>query len=155
MADPPRPRGRPRHNVGGIKRSPLTIRTTDAQKDELLRAAKAAGRSLAEEIDFRLGAVRAHPIAEGEDDFEEIMARLEQVVDLAADLRFALDEIEEWVYSTVLAVRKATGATGTKLIWDEGEKKFVPRPADLLPWVPREVEPEPPKPKAKSRRRGK
>ena len=148
----PRPRGRPPLPAEEAKRSPLTIRTNKAQKDELLRAAKAAGRSLAEEIDFRLGAVRAHPATEGKDDFEQILAGLEQVIDLIADLEVTLEDVAGWVYSTILALRKATGAGGTKLMWDEGEKKFVPRPAELPPNARPDVERKPPEQKAKSRR---
>jgi hypothetical protein len=107
-----RPRGRPPLSAEEAKRSPLTIRATKAEKDELLRAGKAAGRSLAEEIKFRLGAVRARPATEGEDDFEQILAGLDQVMDLAIDLQIALDEIENWVYFSIIALRKATGAGG-------------------------------------------
>jgi hypothetical protein len=145
-----RPRGRPPLSAEEAKRSPLTIRATKAEKDELLRAGKAAGRSLAEEIKFRLGAVRARPATEGEDDFEQILAGLDQVMDLAIDLQIALDEIENWVYFSIIALRKATGAGGAKLMWDEAEEKFIPRPADLPPRLPPDVEPEPPKPKPKS-----
>jgi hypothetical protein len=149
-----RPRGRPPLPAEEAKRSPLTIRTTKAQKDELLRAGKAAGRSLAEEIKFRLGAVRARPATEGEDDFEQILAGLEEVMGLAVDLRVALEEIENWVYSSIITLRKATGARGTTPLWWDGEK-FVPRPADLLPIVPPDIEPETPKPRPKSRSRRK
>jgi hypothetical protein len=117
-----------------------------------VRAAKAAGRSLAEEIDFRLGAVRAHPTTEGEGDFEQILASLEQVTDLIADLEITIEDVARWVYSTILALRKATGAGGTKLMWDEAEKKFAPRLAELPPNAQPDVEPKPPEAKAKSRR---
>jgi hypothetical protein len=150
MADPPRRRGRPRHNVDGIKDSPLNIRTTKAQKDELLRAAKAAGRSLAEEIEFRLGAVRAHPAVQGEDAFEQMLARLMHVLGLVAEVQDSIEEIENWVYSTIIALSTATGA-GAKLMWDEVLETFVPRPANMPPVEVQEVEPKPREPKAKSR----
>jgi hypothetical protein len=105
---------------------------------------------LAEEINFRLGAVRAHPAAEGEDDFEQILASLEEVMGLTIDLRTTVEEIENWVYSTMIALRKATGARGTTPLWWDGEK-FVPRPAEFPPIVPPEVEPTEPKPEPKSR----
>jgi hypothetical protein len=154
--NPPRSsRGRPPLPADEAKHFPLTIRTTKAQKDELLRAAKAAGRSLAEEIKFRLGAVRAHPATEGEDDFEQILAGLEQISDLTIDLKIAVEAIEDWVYSSILALRKATGTGGRKLMWDEAQEKFVPRPAGLPPIVPPDAEPKPPEPKPKLQSRRK
>jgi hypothetical protein len=54
MANAPRPRGRPRHNIDEAKRHPLTIRTTKALKDALVAAANSSSRSLAGEIEFRL-----------------------------------------------------------------------------------------------------
>jgi hypothetical protein len=146
-----RPRGRPPLPAEAAKRSPLTVRTTKAQKDELLRAAKAAGRSLAEEIDFRLGAVQAHPALEG--DFEQILAGLEEVMDLIAELETTLEDVASWVYATTLALRKATGAGGTGLMWDASQGKFIPRPAELPPVVRPDADPKPPEPKLKSRRR--
>jgi hypothetical protein len=54
MANPPRPPGRARHNVDGVKRRPLTLHTPDAFKDELIKAAKASGRSLTQEAEFHI-----------------------------------------------------------------------------------------------------
>jgi len=54
MANPPRPSGRPRHNVDGVKRRPLTLHTPDAFKDELIKAAKASGRSLTQKAEFHI-----------------------------------------------------------------------------------------------------
>jgi hypothetical protein len=54
MEDSPRPRGRPPHNPDDVKQHTLSIRTTKALKDELVRASKVSGRSLAGEIEFRL-----------------------------------------------------------------------------------------------------
>jgi len=53
-ATPPKPRGRPPLPPGEGKRTPLTIRSTQALKEELVKAAKASGRSLAQEIELRL-----------------------------------------------------------------------------------------------------
>jgi hypothetical protein len=142
-----RRRGRPPLPADEAKRSPLTIRTTEAQKEELLRAAKAAGRSLAEEIDFRLGAVRAHPpAAQGEID-QTLPASLDFVMELMVEVFSTLREIESWIYSITLDVQKAVGPGGAKLMWDDVDEKFVTR---LRP----ENEPKPPepKPKRKSRR---
>jgi hypothetical protein len=134
-----RRRGRPPLPPGEAKHFPLTIRTTKAQKDELLRAAKAAGRSLAEEVDFRLSAVRARPAAQGEVD--EVLDLLDWVETLVNQMQDKLEEVSGWVYSLTLARQRAAG--GTKLMRDEAEEKFVTRPG---------VEPQPPKPKAKSRK---
>jgi hypothetical protein len=54
MATSPRPPGRPRHNADGLKRRPLTLHTTDGLKNELIKAAKASGRSLTQEVEYRL-----------------------------------------------------------------------------------------------------
>ena len=54
MATPLRPRGRPSLPPGAAKRYPLGIRTTKALKDDLLKASKASGRSLTEEIEFHI-----------------------------------------------------------------------------------------------------
>jgi hypothetical protein len=157
---PAQRRGRPPLPAGEAKRFPLTIRTTKAQKDELLRAAKAAGRSLAEEIDFRLGAVRAHPAAAG--NIDQILAGLDHVLNEIGQLRTDLDGIENWVYFITVDLQNTAGVGGTKLIWDEAEEKFIKRPAGLPPIVrsqakkefatPPDVQPKPPKPKPKSRR---
>lgn len=50
----PRPRGRPALPVDKAKRHAVGIRTTKDIKDLLQRAAEAAGRSLAQEVEFRL-----------------------------------------------------------------------------------------------------
>jgi hypothetical protein len=110
----------------------LTIRTTQAHKAELLRAAKAAGRSLAEEIEFRLGATRTHRSTGG--DFEQIFAMLDQIMDWVVDAETTLTEVVGFVYHTILALQEATGSDGTKLMWDEGEEKFVPRPPKGWIW---------------------
>jgi hypothetical protein len=49
-----RSRGRPRHQADEIKGQPLSIRTTRALKNRLLKAAEISGRSLASEIEYRL-----------------------------------------------------------------------------------------------------
>jgi hypothetical protein len=49
-----RPRGRPALPAESVKRHALGIRTTKALKDALLRASQESGRSLAQEIEFRL-----------------------------------------------------------------------------------------------------
>jgi hypothetical protein len=54
MTNPPRPRGRPPLPAGEAKRYPLAIRSTKEMKDALVRAAKLSGRSLAQEIEYRL-----------------------------------------------------------------------------------------------------
>lgn len=157
---PARRRGRPPLPAGEAKRFPLTIRTTKAQKDELLRASKAAGRSLAEEIDFRLGAVRARPAAAG--NIDQIRAGLDHVLEMIGQLRTDLDDIENWVYGITVELQNTAGVGGTELIWDGAEEKFMKRPAALAPIVrseaekqfvtPPDAEPKPPKPKPKSRR---
>src|SRR5690349_24919119 len=53
-SDGPRPPGRPRHNADELKQAPLSIRTTASLKRALEEAAKASGRSLAQEIEYRL-----------------------------------------------------------------------------------------------------
>jgi hypothetical protein len=137
--NPRRPPGRPRHNPDEVKRQPLTIRTTSAVKARLVKAAKAGGRSLAEEIEFRLGAAQAHFI---DGDVDQTLAALDHVADLAAELQNTLEDVQGWLYSITLALRKA-GSTGpTKLVWDEVEQKFVPRPAALSPNVAREANPK-------------
>ena len=57
MAKPRRPRGRPPLPAGERKaeRETLTFRPTNGMKEELVRAAKRSGRSLAQEIEDRLG----------------------------------------------------------------------------------------------------
>jgi hypothetical protein len=53
-ANPPRRRGRPPLPDDEAKRHPLILRTTKGLMDELAKASKASGRSLTEEIEFRL-----------------------------------------------------------------------------------------------------
>ena len=49
-----RPRGRPALPAEEVKRHPVGFRTTAALKDQLEKAAKASGRSVAQEVEFRL-----------------------------------------------------------------------------------------------------
>jgi len=50
----PRRRGRPPRPPETVKRHPLVIRTTQALKEDLVKASNASGRSLTEEIEYRL-----------------------------------------------------------------------------------------------------
>jgi hypothetical protein len=54
MRDSPRPQGRPRHYPKEPKRFPLAIRTTASLKHALVQACEASGRSLTQEIEYRL-----------------------------------------------------------------------------------------------------
>jgi hypothetical protein len=63
MSDPRRPPGRPRHYADETKRHPLAFRTTAALKRALVEASKVSGRSLAQEIEYRLW----HSLAQSKD----------------------------------------------------------------------------------------
>jgi hypothetical protein len=84
MTNPPRPPGRPRHDIEGIKRSPLTLHITDALKDELRYEAQASGRSLTQEVEYRLRwslsehRARERPLAEIRLDF--LLAEIGELV---------------------------------------------------------------------------
>jgi hypothetical protein len=54
VSDPPRRPGRPRHHADEAKRCPLAIRTTYSLRYALERASAASGRSLTQEIEYRL-----------------------------------------------------------------------------------------------------
>src|ERR1700737_3199629 len=79
MGPPPRPRGRPRRPVDDVKRHVLGIRTTRALKDAVVKASKASGRSLTEEVEYRL----ARSFEEDDRDREMSLAeiRIDSLVD--------------------------------------------------------------------------
>jgi hypothetical protein len=103
MADSPRPRGRPPHNPHDVKQHTLSIRTTKALKDLLVRASKVSGRSLAGEIEFRLLQSLA---ADREKSPAEV--RLDRIT---ADIRDAM---------IAIALEVGVGAVGTRkyLVFD-------------------------------------
>jgi hypothetical protein len=63
MSDPRRSPGRPRHYADETKRHPLAFRTTASLKRALVEASKVSGRSLAQEIEYRLW----HSLAQNKD----------------------------------------------------------------------------------------
>jgi hypothetical protein len=63
MSDARRSPGRPRHHADETKRHPLAFRTTAALKRALVEASKVSGRSLAQEIEYRLW----HSLAQNKD----------------------------------------------------------------------------------------
>jgi hypothetical protein len=77
-ANPPRRRGRPPLPDDEAKRHPLILRTTKGLMDELAKASKASGRSLTEEIEFRLARSLAedHGKSELELRVDKAMAQL-------------------------------------------------------------------------------
>lgn len=51
--------GRPPKPLAEVKRQVVAFRTTEAMRDRLLAAAEASGRSMAQELEFRLEAMFA------------------------------------------------------------------------------------------------
>jgi hypothetical protein len=131
--DPPRPRGRPPLPAGEAKRTPLTIHTSQQVKDDLLKASKAAGRSLTAEIEFHIE--RSLGLDRDKDDMEVWIDRV------LADLKpwfakFMIETLESSDPSKILKDRLVAAS----------------RTLDDLP-PPTEVRLEPkPKPKPKPRR---
>lgn len=90
ISDATRPPGRPRHNADELKQSPLSIRTTASLKRALEEAAKASGRSLAREIEYRLRRSFAGvELLATEDD---VIGHLDEAV---GDLGWRLDEVRD------------------------------------------------------------
>jgi hypothetical protein len=50
----PRPRGRPRKPDEEAKREQMSFRTTPVMRDKILASAEASGRSIAQELEFRI-----------------------------------------------------------------------------------------------------
>ncbi len=109
-ANPPRRRGRPPLPDGEAKQHPLIIRTTKGLKDELVRASKASGRSLTEDIEDRL-----------QRTLEEDRGKDEQEIrlDVAADkIKDVVKEYLEFVTPLIL-------------VGYSGIEKFSPSTEDL------------------------
>jgi hypothetical protein len=105
-SDAARPPGRPRHNADELKRTPLSIRTTAPLKRALEEAAKGSGKSLAQEIEYRLW----RSLDDGEQgqfvtDEDSPVSRLDEAVE---DIDWRLDELRDLLRE----VRKIYSITG-------------------------------------------
>jgi len=118
-ARPEKPRGRPPLPSGEAKRTPLTIRSTEEMKQALVSAAKASGRSLAQEIEARL-----HRTLDEDRGKSELEVRIEIA---AAEIKQAM---------LVLVGFHGTGAVDTEARQAGGQSR---RAADMEYGEPGEV----------------
>jgi hypothetical protein len=83
-----RSRGRPRVSAEQGKRYPIAIRTTKFLKERLERASKASGRSLAQELEFRL---------ERSFEVQDITKAVSPLIDQIGKLVVVFDSFDETV----------------------------------------------------------
>ena len=155
-SDAPRPPGRPRHNADELKRTPLSIRTTASLKRALEEVAKASGRSLAQEIEYRLWRSfdRDHgqlvtaedsPVARLDQAVEDIDWRLDELRDRLREVReiYEIGGITRPVYLGKLSVKIDDDGTVLLIVRRAGRVVDVTR-LDLEPRDERDAEPKPP-----------
>ena len=143
-SDAPRPPGRPRHNEDELKRTPLSIRTTTTLKRALDEAAKTSGKSLAQEIEYRLWrsfdgdhgrlVTTDSPVARLDEAVEDIDWRLDELRDLLREVRkiYDLSGITRPIYLGKLSVKIGDDGKALLIVRRDGEIVDV-FPLDLEP----------------------
>jgi hypothetical protein len=156
MENQPRRPGRPRHNADQVKRVPLNLRTTTRLKAALAAVARLSGRSLVQEIEWRLWASLQPARDRSHEGFllDRLQAKYPDIViqeleAIAAEYSKEIAEINRYVDEHFDA------ETGRRL--DELAAERADEPSDDE--MPRKEQPaagsgsEPKSPKSTSRRR--